>query len=75
MVKGATDVYYMKFNFHGPYSGFKCNSTLDKELCDGNFPTFPIIFVQEQIFSAQNRSFYLLIQLIEIFDVLQKLIL
>ncbi|XP_055295977.1 juvenile hormone esterase-like [Sitodiplosis mosellana] len=34
LVKDATDVYYMKFDFHGSYSGFMCNSTNDKDLCD-----------------------------------------
>ncbi|XP_031624325.1 esterase E4-like [Contarinia nasturtii] len=34
IVRDATDVFYMKFNFRGQYTSFKCNSTIDKQLCE-----------------------------------------
>lgn len=39
LVKNVSDVYYMNFTFHGSYSAFKCNATIDKELCDGKVKT------------------------------------
>lgn len=35
LTKRLTDVYYMKFNFRGAFSSFKCNSTINRDLCDG----------------------------------------
>lgn len=40
----VTDVYFMKFQFYGSFSNFKCNSSIDQRLCNGNsIFLFPIL--------------------------------
>lgn len=35
ITKRFTDVYYMKFNFRGSHSGFKCDSSVGQDFCNG----------------------------------------
>lgn len=54
ITSNLTDVYYLKFNFHGGFSYAQCNSTIDKALCDGsieNFPIFPLRQIYLLLFS------------------------
>lgn len=35
LLRRFTDVYFIKFNFRGSYSGFKCNASINSNLCEG----------------------------------------